>query len=88
MVEVDMDDLHTAWIVWLWHYPGGEDRKAEAKRAFARFLDNAPLPLRFGLHGTWELTPEQERKMRLLLGPHWYTVMKAVVARIDHAVGE
>lgn len=78
---VDVDDIYRAVDVWMdyHHY----ETILEARRDFCAYLGTPPLPTVMAIAGWWVLTNEQERRMRLLLGPHARTVIKAYYARKD-----
>lgn len=80
MVEVSLDDLHSAFVAWIQYHQNPSKDIARERREFARFLDGAPLPTILGFTGTWELTEGQARRMHMLLGPHAHTIIKAYYA--------
>jgi hypothetical protein len=79
---VRLEDLADAFKVW-WRAHGNMD-KADARVQYARFLGGATLPVFFvgGCNGRWKLSPEQARRMRMLLGPHSYAIIKAYEANL------
>lgn len=80
-IMVDVDDIYRASDVWMsyHHY----DTITEARRDFDAYLGGPALPSVMAVAGWWMLTNEQEHRMRLLLGPHAKTVIKAYYAKKD-----
>lgn len=73
------DDFHTAFTNWVeFHGYSGIVGMRDAHDSFCDFV-GADWPR----VGTIKLTDEQTRRVKLLAGPHWQTVIKAYYAKKD-----
>lgn len=79
-----------AWHAWLKINSSNHAKgNPHVRLAFAKFIGNKSFPVNFprGACPSFELTPEQEERVRLLTGPHAKTLVKVWLAKNPIVLG-